>query len=97
MTVGSVLSPRAQADLEEIWNYSAERWGVDCTERNIRELWDGIAYVASDPRRGRSCDEIRVGYYKYTVASHVLFFRTVSDGIDIVRILHGNMDFDRHL
>jgi toxin ParE1/3/4 len=53
--------------------------------------------VAADPHRGRCCDEIRPGYRKYPAGSHVLFYRLLPDGIDIVRILHRRMDFERHL
>lgn len=55
---GYVLSPRAQADLAEIWDYSVTRWGEDRAERYIRDLWSGIRTIADDPRRGQSCDEI---------------------------------------
>jgi toxin ParE1/3/4 len=92
-----VLSPRAQADLDEIWDYSTERWGEDRAERYIRELWRGIELVADEPQRGRSCEDVRTGYYKYQVTSHVLFCRLTPVGIDVVRILHQRMDFQRHL
>ena len=36
---GYVLSPRAQADLDEIWDYSAKHWGENRAEVYIRELW----------------------------------------------------------
>jgi toxin ParE1/3/4 len=91
-----VLSPRAQVDLDEIWDYTAEKWGNDQAERYIRLLQHGIETVASDPRRGSSCDEIRSGYRKYLVGSHVVFYRLTSDGIDVVRILHSRMDFKAH-
>jgi toxin ParE1/3/4 len=95
---GYVLSPRAGADLDEIWDYSVAHWGVDRTERYIRELRRTIEYLAADPRRrGRQCDEIRKGYYRHAVGSHVLFYRLTGDGIDVVRILHSRMDFERHL
>ena len=94
---GYLVSPRAQADLDEIWDYSAQRWGEDRAERYIRELWEGIKNVAADPRRARPCDEIRAGYHKYAVAEHVLFIRLTVDGIDVVRILHSRMDFGQHL
>ena len=92
-----VLSPLARADLDGIWDYSAEQWGETQAERYIRELWQAIEFVATDPRRGRACDDIRAGYHKYAVGRHVLFFRLTAAGIDVVRILHGRMDFDRHL
>jgi toxin ParE1/3/4 len=92
-----VLSPRAQADIDEIWDFSAEHWGEEQTERYLRELWRGIAFVAKNPRHGRACDDIRTGYFKHAVGSHVLFYRLTPDGIDVVRIVHQRMDFQRHL
>jgi toxin ParE1/3/4 len=31
-----VLSPRARADLDDIWAYSAQRWGTDQAKDYIR-------------------------------------------------------------
>ena len=92
-----VLSPRARADLDEIWDYTTERWGGDQAEGYIRLLQRAIETVANDPRKGRSCDEVRAGYCKYPAGSHMLLYRSVKAGIDIVRILHSRMDFERHL
>lgn len=97
MTKGYVLSPRAQTDLEEIWDYSAEHWGLDQTDRYIRALWHAMNQVAAQPSHGRSCDEVRLGYYKYLVGSHVIFYRPTASGVDVVRVLHSRMDFERHL
>jgi toxin ParE1/3/4 len=92
-----VLSPRARADLEEIWNYSAAHWGDAQAEAYVRQIQAAIEKVAADPRRGRACDDIRDGYYKASVGSHVLFYRRIENGVDVVRILHQKMDFNRHL
>jgi toxin ParE1/3/4 len=92
-----VLSPRARNDMENIWDYSAERWSNEQAERYVRALQQAIETIAADPRRARACDHIRAGYRKYSVGSHVIFFRAAANGIDIVRILHQRMDFERHL
>lgn len=92
-----VLSPRARADLDEIWSYTAQRWDVDQAERYLRRIAEAVDLVAENPGLGRNCDYIRQGYQKFPVGSHVLFYRQVQDAIDIVRILHQQMDFDRHL
>jgi toxin ParE1/3/4 len=94
---GYVLTPRAQADLDEIWNYTARRWNEGQADRYILEIQRAIEIVAHDPQRGRPYDDIRSGYRKYLAGSHFLFFRIVADGIDVVRILHQSMDFERHL
>lgn len=92
------LSPRARADLSRIWDDSAERWGADQADRYTRLLAEGFDRLAEDPARGRRADEIRSGYFRFSVGSHVLFYRLGTDGgIEIIRILHGRMDFKRHL
>jgi toxin ParE1/3/4 len=92
------LSPRARADLSRIWDDSAERWGADQADRYIRLLAGGFDRLAEDPARGLRADEIRKGYFRLSVGSHVLFYRLGTDGgIEVIRILHRRMDFKRHL
>jgi toxin ParE1/3/4 len=94
---GYILSPRAQADIDEIWDYTADRWDIDQADHYVGEIRRAVETVADDPRKGRPCDHLRVGYRKYPIGAHVLFFRLVTDGIEVVRILHQRMDFERHL
>jgi len=96
MTGRYVLSPLAQRDLDEIWNYTAQRWSIDQAEIYTRQLGQDIETVAAQPEIGRACPEVRAGYYKYPSGSHVLFYRRIEGGVDIVRILHARMDFARH-
>ena len=97
MTGHFVLTPRAQTDLDEIWDYTADRWGLDQAETYTRQLWKDIAIVANRPSLGRECNEVRRGYRMYPSGSHVLFYRQVADSIDVVRILHERMDYERHI
>lgn len=92
-----VLSPRARRDLDDIWAYSAQEWGVDRAERYLRRIAEAVDLIAETPELGRKCDYIREGYRKHPVGSHVLFYRLIEDGVDVVRILHQTRDFDRHL
>lgn len=91
------LSPRAELDLEEIWDYTAKRWGLDQAEIYTRQIWHDMQSVATQPDIARSCSDVRTGYYKYYSGSHAIFFRLTDSGIDVVRILHERMDIDRHL
>ena len=92
-----VLSPAARADLERIWDFTANTWGDDQAEAYVREIQRAIERVARNPMIGRGCDDIRAGYRRHAVESHTLFYR-IADGaaIDVVRILHQRMDPDRH-
>jgi toxin ParE1/3/4 len=92
-----LLRPRAQRDLEEIWEYSAAKWGVDQAEAYIRQIQRTLHLLADEPRLGRSCDNIRPGYRKYPSGSHLVFYRILDHGIDVVRILHQRMDVEQHL
>lgn len=98
-----VLSPAARADLEQIWDYSSQRWDDDQAEEYLREIQRAIERVVSNPTIGRACDDVRPGYRKHAVGSHTLYYRIGRDDvidddvIDVVRVLHQRMDADRHL
>jgi toxin ParE1/3/4 len=44
-----------------------------------------------------ACDHIRLGYRRYHVERHMIYFCIVPYGIAIIRILHDRMDAPRHL
>ncbi len=91
------LTPAAQLDLSEIWDYTAQHWDLRQAETYIDEIRAAIERVAEDPDRGRSCDDIRKGYRRYGIGSHILFYAARPDGVDVIRILHQHMDPTRHL
>jgi toxin ParE1/3/4 len=92
-----VLSPRAEADLGEIWDYTQGRWGLDQAERYLRQIQAAFELLARNSRLGRSAGAIRRGYRKHASGAHVIFYREIAGGIDVVRILHRRMDVPRHL
>jgi toxin ParE1/3/4 len=94
-----VLSPAAQSDLEQIWDYTCERWSDDQAEMYVREIQRAIELVADNPLIGRSCDEVRAGYRRHAAGSHTLYYRVGASGdlVDVVRILHKHMDVERYL
>jgi toxin ParE1/3/4 len=91
------LKRRAEIDLEGIWRYSAGTWSAGQADQYVARLWNGIRLVAADPNRGRPCPEVKAGYCRHAVGSHVIFYRMTATGIEVVRILHQRMDFRRHV
>jgi toxin ParE1/3/4 len=91
------LSPRAQRDLEIIFDYTAGQWGVAQALRYLEIIETACADLAEAPHRAQACDTIRPGYRRRGVAQHVIYFRPTAYGIAIVRILHQRMDAGRHL
>jgi toxin ParE1/3/4 len=92
-----VFSPAAEQDLEAIWDYTAEKWGLSQAERYIRIIQDTVAGLSAGTQVTQSAEDIRPGYRKVLVGMHVLFFKATADAIDIVRILHQQMDLPDHL
>lgn len=91
-----VFSPAAQADIEDIWDYSADNWGLDQADRYTDEIRDACQALAADRKRGRVAD-VRSGYLKLSSGSHMIYFRDHGDRLEIMRILHGKQDVERHL
>lgn len=91
-----VFSPAAAADIDSIWNYTAETWGVAQAESYTDDIRDACMVLAAGERLGRKVD-LREGYLKYQVGRHFLFYRATDTGIEVIRILHQSMDVNRHL
>jgi toxin ParE1/3/4 len=97
MTGSYRVSPRAEADLEEIWRYTVRKWSADQADRYIRDLVAAFDDLATGRRAGRSAEDVRRGYWKQLVGSHVIYFRQTDAGIEVMRVLHGRMDVTKHI
>ena len=91
------LSPKALADLDAIWEYSLQNWGLAKSETYIRGVNVALELVAANPHLARDAGSIRPSLLKYHVGSHVICFRLNDKQIVVSRILHARMDFPRHL
>ena len=91
------LSPEAERDLELIWLYSCEHWGIAQAHRYLDDLTARLEAVANSPQTAQSCYHIRVGYRRYMVERHMVYFRITAYGIAVIRILHTRMDATRHV
>lgn len=90
------FSPAAEADIDGICDYSADNWGPDQADRYIDEIRDACHTLAGGAKRGRVVD-VRAGYLKFSTGSHMIYFRDHGDRLEIMRILHGRQDVERHL
>jgi len=92
------LTHAAKTDLKEIGRYTRKQWGVAQRDKYLTMLDGCFQDLADQPLRGQDCNNIRAGYREYNAGSHVIFYRQADDAaIEIVRILHGRMDTERHL
>lgn len=90
------LSPRAKLDLSEIWDYTFLQWGTEQAEKYVRDLWSTMKRAVDNSIKCVDIGDVRKGYRKSKSGSHIIFFKVTGNGIDVVRILHQKMDFERH-
>lgn len=98
MSAAYLLSPAAQHDLSDIWDYTVRVWGKAQAEGYIQLIRGTCEALAEGRKQGRAIDDIRQGYRKQAVGSRFIFYRFAETGeIDIVRIMHQRMDVPNRL
>ena len=91
------LTERAKADLRAIGRYTQATWSRAQRNSYLARLDASFHVLAQEPHRGRACDDIRPGYYKYHVGRHLIFYRVTGQTLGIERIMHGARDLPRRL
>lgn len=90
-------SRKAQADLVEIWDYTAKQWSVTQADDYIRRIERALSEAVSGSPLAQQMDDVRQGYWRIKSGRHMCYFVRRSDGIRVIRILHERMDVDGHL
>ncbi len=89
------LSPAADKDLDEIFDYTEEEFGIDQAAKYLTELEEVFIQLFQNPLIGRTRNEIKRGLRNFVKSSHVVFYRPMKSHVRIVRVLHGSRDFVR--
>ncbi|PVM93958.1 type II toxin-antitoxin system RelE/ParE family toxin [Caulobacter endophyticus] len=84
--------PLARKDLRDIWNYSHDRWGAKRADDYASGLNKLLKRLAAGPSLGEACGHVRDGYRRHPSGSHMIYYRLADRGIEVVRILHQQMD-----
>jgi len=88
-----VKSPKAKSDLVEIWNYIADDSEIRA-DAFIQTIDKKFHSLINEPFLGIARDEIEADLRSFPVGRHVIFYRRIADGIEIIRILHGARDLN---
>ena len=96
-TLPFVISKKAVSDLEEIWFYTFEKWSKEQADRYYNLIFNEINYICKNVSAGKSMEHVRKGYRATKVKSHLIFYKIVNDTIEIIRILHEQMDIENRL
>ena len=95
----AAITPEAEEDLADIWAYIA-RDSERNADRFLRKLIETMSRLAAFPGMGPARDELAKGMRSFPVGNFVIFYLKSSEGIQVIRVLHGARDigpmhFDR--
>jgi toxin ParE1/3/4 len=85
------FTERAAEDLCEIHDYIFQD-NPTAADRMVATFEEKCAMIAGNPRIGRGREELGSGLRSFPVGNYSIFYRIVSDGIEIVRVLSGHRD-----
>ena len=92
------LTLLAEMDLDGIGAYTLEMWGLEQAVSYLTKLDETFAALAQVPALGKDRADLRANLLSCPCDRHVIFFlRNDQGNVEILRILHYSMDFQRHL
>ncbi|WP_282160720.1 type II toxin-antitoxin system RelE/ParE family toxin [Ulvibacterium marinum] len=93
-----VLSAKAKSDIKSIAKYTLEEFGESQSLRYAQGLKGILGELANNPDLGKRYVAVKNQMLlRFRFKSHVIFYSINQEGIFIVRVLGGRMDFPKHL
>ena len=99
------LSAQADQDIMEILAWTTEHFGESQAETYAATITSALEYLTQEPAvlGVKKREDIAPGILTLHVARsgrkgrHIIIFRTASPFVDVLRILHDNMDMAAHI
>lgn len=91
------LSRRAQADLDDIRDFSLERFGAARAIAYLDAVDQAFRRILSFPEIGAPHPKLLPPLRSVACEQHRIFYEVRKDSVLVQRILHKAMDVDRHL
>ncbi len=92
-----VIAPAAKTDLKDIYQYSLRQWGQAQSDSYLENLKKHFWSLTEQPLMGIERPELFPGARSLPIESPTLFYRVTHDIVEIIRVLHGRQDPQRHL
>jgi len=92
-----VIAPAAKADLKDIYQHGLRQWGQIQSENYLESIKEQFWILTEQPMIGVDRSELLLGARSLPIESHILFYRVAPDTVEIIRVLHGRQDPQRHL
>ncbi|PSN19147.1 type II toxin-antitoxin system RelE/ParE family toxin [filamentous cyanobacterium CCP5] len=82
----------ASRDLEAIIDYVAEQSGIDRAEALLQQVNAKCQRLVQFPSMGRKRDELAAGVRSLPMASYLILYRTIDQGVEVLRVVSGYQD-----
>ena len=82
------LTTPAQADLDDIYRFTLEKWGVGQADAYFNSLFEAFGRILVHPHAGTNRSEFGEGIQFVRHQSHKIFYRVKGDVIEILAIPH---------
>lgn len=87
-----LLTPVAQQDLDEIWDYIA-RDSLIAADKIIDQLRQRFVLLTENPLLGELQPHLADGTYRrFAYRSYVIYYRPQKEELVLIRVLHGSRD-----
>ncbi|MCU1261475.1 MAG: plasmid stabilization system [Bryobacterales bacterium] len=88
--------PRADADLDEIWYYTAKESGsVETADRFIDPITDRFYLLSDNPDIGRRRDEyLRPGLRSFNIGQYLIIYRIENEDVVILYVVRGSRNLE---
>jgi len=92
-----VIAPAAKNDLKDIYQYGLRQWGQAQSESYLSTLKNQFWLLTKQSLMGTERPELLPDARSIPIKSHTLFYRVTANRVEIIRVLHGRQDPQRHL
>ncbi len=97
MSIKYRIRALAQADLESIWLYTCEEWGVEQADTYLEALIQRFEWLAKKLTLGKPRDDIKPGYFCFPEGMHIIFYVIKNNHVEIIGMPHQRMDIIEYL
>jgi toxin ParE1/3/4 len=81
------IAPEANDDLDRIWFFGLERFGVVQADKYYYALMSHFAELAETPLLHPAVNHIREGYRRSVCGSHSVYYRVHAEYVEIMRVI----------
>jgi toxin ParE1/3/4 len=91
MTMKLARTSLARLDLVEIWNFIADD-NINAADKHLDKIESSLKILADNPNAGRARLELGKDMRSFPIGNYMLFYRTIANKIELVRVLSSYRD-----